>query len=568
MDNSARLSHRSEIIRYIRNRKSVQSDSIENFYFDNPKFFIGKLVKYSTTTKKFSPISISQKNYTVSVNCKLNIENQNDPLVIDNCNLSNIRVKKNEISGLIKEHSYDISAQSYQVKSIQDFMTQCGILFYGDAFKFLNSFEKSIHSFNTNVICIIKFQYYSIDTDYNDDLGIYTYLKDNVTLDKIKRVINEDEIPLFISSEKHGRMLMLSIQTNKDYNELQNNLRITKPNFLNLNRFIKDLSELEDVKIEPYMIGCKDKSILQINSIESDAIIKELFDDESLDTVISYSLSNLSDNSEFGFPNNCFNIKILYVVSDKNPECINFNFLEDYRKQGIYFDMVKLKQSEFNRQLIKNEQYLSHFNILMLGGIDGKRNYSDFNDNIVQIINSWRLQSGFVLFLHDFIVGSRVKAFAPMIRDLEFLKECTSSKFEKVEISGNYKSLLTEPYTFTSAIDVKKTHESAQYSDRYIIVNILNNPKLHYYCENLERGVGDLTIGHYSTIAQGDEMLFVDIIIRIMKLRCTACQESHNESNTNETTREDNSNEDSELVEPSQSLNDNFDEDADNLSDL
>lgn len=557
MENDESDTQQNDMISLIKERKSTQSSPLDKFIFDNSSFYLGELLKYSIADKNFSSLAnISQKRITISNDCNSKKE------IVDECNIQNVREKIYEMINGIDRRPNKISAKLYNIKSINDLENQSGISFQEEALRFLYAIDFKNQEYKTNVVFILTIEYCSFDISYTNGIGAYNLLDENVTVDTIQASVKDDEIPLFVSSVKYGKLLMIYIKTNQNFEDLQNNLESNEPNFLNINNFIKNLSETPNIKAELYMRGCQNSLILQIDKINTEEIMDSLFgNDNSIGTEIFFTLKNISDNSKFGFPKQKFtDIKILYVISDKNSKNIDFTFLENFRKKTLFFNVVYLKESQFISRIMNDDKYLSHFDILLLGGIDGRKNYSDFNDTIVQKINRWRLSNGFVLFLHDFIVGKRVKTFDPIIKDLGFQKECSSfnSKFEKVQISNNHKCLYKKPKSITSIIDIKKTHESAQYKEQYIIVSALNNSKMHYYCENLEKRVGDLSIGHEPTVSLLEQMLFINIIVRIME---TKNKNLHGGSR--------------KKIELSintssvpESLNDIIDEDADDLSDL
>ena len=137
----------------------------------------------------------------------------------------------------------------------------------------------------------------------------------------------------------------------------------------------------------------------------------------------------------------------------------------------------------------------------------------------VSLINDWRMRNGFVIFLHDFIAKRQTSLFRPLINDLGYRQEKSSDYFSKVSFTNNAPaSLYSDPYKINRTMTIKETHESAIYNDQFVMIKA-SDTNAHYYCENLSRGVADLSIGHDSKIHYDEQKLFINIIKRITTSR-------------------------------------------------
>lgn len=209
-------------------------------------------------------------------------------------------------------------------------------------------------------------QNFIVDVDYHNQLGPFNFISDITTLQDIKSAANEDEVPLFISSLKYGTQVMISIQTNKSYSELEDNLHMNGLNIYNIHLFMQNLTNLTDVKLDLYMNGFRNQSMNQITrSNIGDMLERALTNNECCGSPIYYSLANLSDNSTVSFPkpNVLFQgrntITILYVILDcRFQNRIDFSFVENHRKKKLSIDIIYIQESDFNSTLLSTRNYL------------------------------------------------------------------------------------------------------------------------------------------------------------------------------------------------------------------
>lgn len=446
-----------------------------------------------------------------------------------NSTLSSVRDQIKNMIKSMKKCPSKFMAQIYQFNSISELEIKTGISFQaGTICRFLNTLTLEANHYNTCAIIIMTNQNFTVDVDYQNQLGPFNFISDNTTLQDIKSAVNEDEVPLFISSLKYGTQVMISIQTNQSYSELEDNLHMNGLNINNIHLFMQNLTNLRDVNLDLYINGFRNQSMNQITQSNIGHMIESaLTNKECFGSPIYYSLSNLSDNSTFSFPkpNVLFQgrntITILYVILDcKFHKRIDFSFVESFRKKKLSIDIIPIKESNFISSLLSTGNYLSKIDILMFGGTDGRYDYDAFSQGAVSLINDWRMRNGFVIFLHDFIVKRQTCLFRPLINDLGYRQEKSSENFSEVSFTNNAPaSLYNDPYIIPRTIKITTTHESAVYNDRYVMIKA-SNSNAHYYCENLSKGVADLSIGHYSELYSSNEQkLFINIIKRITTLR-------------------------------------------------
>lgn len=461
-------------------------------------------IKYDKKEQKFLSITdLPQKKFTISANDETCRENGKTIMEIESCKLSAVREKTKELMSKIKKYPTKTTANIYQITSINDLELQSKISFQaGDVLKFLSSIKFDKKEYKTNAISIITIEHLSIDVDYDNSLGSFSYIDDNTTLIDIQDAISINDIPLFVSSIKYGKQLFISIQTNLEYSKLEAKLGINGSFIMNISAFIQKLSCISEINAELMIRGGQSTSLFHVDQNNMNDIINALHSTEDcVGTGLYYCLSNLSDNSPFGYPNPDDVIKvekqqvsILYVIPDSPyKKGVDFQFLvNNFRKANFSINICNQKESDFVKSL-GNPDYLSTFNIIMLGGVDGKDSYSKFNSNLVTIINNWRKnKKGLVLFLHDFITKNQAKLFEGIVKHLGY-KDYNHSvrKFDEIQFTQKApRKLLKHLNEINNTLLISSTHESAIYGKEYILIKALNSDA-HYYAENLFERVAD-----------------------------------------------------------------------------
>lgn len=345
---------------------------------------------------------------------------------VERCSLSNLRERINDIISIVKEPPTEIYAHIYQADSIRDLEIQSGISFRaGEVLNFLTSVGFNRREFKTNAFSFIRIEHFSIDVDYENCNGPFNILRDDVSLTDVKNSISKTDIPLFVSSCKVGKEIIISIQTKLTYEELKAELNISGIFIPDVRFFIQKLSTLSDVNATLMIRGGHCASILNNDQEHANQAIQEFFDTKNgFGKILSYSLSNLYDNSPFGYPklNNNITVTLLYVVPNSSlKKYIDFSFVDQYREEEFSINLLIKKESEFQSLLFNNDEFLYTIDILMLGGVDGKNRYSIFDENMVTILDNWRNSRGFIIFLHDFITEKQKILFNHIIQDLGFV---------------------------------------------------------------------------------------------------------------------------------------------------
>ena len=74
------------------------------------------------------------------------------------------------------------------------------------------------------------------------------------------------------------------------------------------------------------------------------------------------------------------------------------------------------------------------------------------------------------------------------------------------------------PYKLDPEFDVAKTHETPMYDNQYQIIGSKEKPEYHYYSENSEKRVADISMGHNNQITPNEKKLLFNIICHLSQL--------------------------------------------------
>ena len=419
----------------------------------------------------------------------------------------------------------ELKADLYNVESLNDLKIKLNIEYQlGNMSEFVNTFDFEHKSFKTNALLIIRNEYFTVNYDHNPYLGIYNFFENDISLQTIKELIKEDDIPLFISSVQYEFQILVSFQTNREYSDLVAELDVNGAYILNIGALFHKLSQFTDIHFHMNINGIplKSSDLLEGDINKYIDLIKN--NETNLGNPYSYCLYNIADCTTFHFPIQFSEasqnkISILYVVPDSIfKKGIDFSFLSEYRKNSFVIELTKENETDFKNHIRSNQEFLSTYRVIMLGGVDGRFTYSKFDKDIVDKIKIWNQNKGVVLFLHDFIKGNRIDEFRYFIDKLGYSDSVNSSRYTKAMLCINApQALINTPFSVKPNISLSKTHESANYDPQYMLIKAsdANCNDAHYYSENLRERIADCSIGHNSKLTSDEEALFVNIIYHL-----------------------------------------------------
>lgn len=286
---------------------------------------------------------------------------------------------------------------------------------------------------------------------------------------------------------------------------------------LDENRFVNFLINNYDIFGQRYF----DK--INFNALTNDIIIKLIskFQIEESSRSESIILSKLFDRIKKGM-NKRIIINILFVtlsggrsidlnfIDDLNEDDINQNYLIHYRKSD---------HINFQNKIKSDNNYLDHFDIIMLGGGNSFGAHNVINSDVFEAMKKYHLKNGIVLFLHDALYKNdliTIKKLFPFIINED------SSKFEDIEkvcLSESCKNdeILRFPFDISKEeFKVAQTHQVPEFDPEYVVLCGEKNKRC-YYSECLEEKFANYEIGHTQISSNFEKKLFYNIICHLYK---------------------------------------------------
>lgn len=132
--------------------------------------------------------------------------------------------------------------------------------------------------------------------------------------------------------------------------------------------FIQKLSSLSSVNATLMMRGGQCTSILKNDQEHANQAIQKFFDTKNgFGKILSYKLSNLYDNSPFGYPklNDSITVTLLYVTPNSSlKKYIDFTYVDQYREEEFSINLLIKKESEFKSLLLSNNEFIYTIDIV------------------------------------------------------------------------------------------------------------------------------------------------------------------------------------------------------------
>lgn len=335
---------------------------------------------------------------------------------------------------------------------------------------------------------------------------------------------------LFKCLDKYGRSASVLFE-NADFGEDQKKylIKLLCPQYSNIIdfRFINPQFIISLYQQHDSIIRYEEERRLEINDLK--IIINEQKD--KIEELQQKVTQQEQDFEIFKKKQKLQNIRALYLISSKEtpdrPQAspINIDFIRLLNTKDVRINVDSFNENKIMEVIKLNENFLDSYDVLIFGNGDGGGRFIKLDYTFFDLVESFNNKGGAVLLLHDFNVGKWKnkdgKPYDFLKKHLNYKENTKSPLFMFTRVKFDEQKcgdLMSFPYKLDPEFDVAETHETPMYEKQYQIIGSKEKPEYHYYSENSEKRVADISMGHNNQITPNEKKLLFNIICHLSQL--------------------------------------------------
>lgn len=320
---------------------------------DNDILYPGAIV--DITDDNYRPLYLDRAPLTISVNLESMIGSSGKLYSdIADPNLSSVRTGIREIvadnvgveSGNLPAK---ISMDIREVSNEREFYMNVGFGLQVGKLGIAENFSYGNVKHQTNMVIVLKQEYYTVDVDYKGARGLFAQSLTNADINRQLK----GKIPAYVASVSYGRIAFITIQTNYSQSEIRNALsvawgKMNQADFFStkVDTSLTDIAKDSDTVINYYVYGGGtgvDGAMGQITANSADTISNLFASFNAADSVglpISYKLRDFSGSLVDVHSSDEYTVKDIKYVPKK---IMDWSYLNNLLQSGVMFTEPKIK---------------------------------------------------------------------------------------------------------------------------------------------------------------------------------------------------------------------------------